>query len=82
MHQAWSQLLGLSRGSVRNFVFEACCRHLVTNLSPNITANWVLAMYHSFGGRFHPFEAWLDSQTKCTTLSWWYNGKKLQPARS
>ena len=33
-------------GSVGYFVCEACFRHWATNLSPNATANWVLASIH------------------------------------
>ncbi|MEI9425759.1 hypothetical protein O7A70_32080, partial [Mesorhizobium sp. Cs1299R1N1] len=40
-------------GTVRNSVREAGFRHWLTNLSPNTTANWVLASNHSRGGRFH-----------------------------
>jgi hypothetical protein len=40
-------------GTVRYFVREAGFRHQMTNLSPKMTANWVLASIHSRGGRFH-----------------------------
>ena len=39
-------------GSVRRFVLGPFCQTL-TNLSPKMTANCVLASYHSRGGRFH-----------------------------
>lgn len=40
-------------GTVGFFVPEARFRQLLTNLSPNATANCVLASNHSRGGRFH-----------------------------
>ena len=39
-------------GSVRRFVLGPFCQTL-TNLSPKMTANCVLASYHFRGGRFH-----------------------------
>ena len=39
-------------GTIRYSVCEAGSRHWLTNLSPNMTANWVLASVHSRGGRF------------------------------
>ena len=39
-------------GSVRRFVLGPFCQTL-TNLSPKMTANCVLASNHSRGGRFH-----------------------------
>ena len=36
-------------GTVRNLVCEACSRHWLTNLSPSMTANWVLASVPSRG---------------------------------
>ena len=42
----------LIAGSVRYFVREAGYRQM-TNRSPKITANWLLASPHSRGGRFH-----------------------------
>jgi hypothetical protein len=39
-------------GTVRYFVCKTVSRHWLTNLSPNMTANWVLASVHSRGGRF------------------------------
>ena len=45
--------VGLDVGTVSNFVRGAGFRHQMTNLSPKITANWVLASNHSRGGRFH-----------------------------
>ena len=41
-----------TRGSVRRFVLGPFCQTL-TNLSPKMTANCVLASNHSRGGRFH-----------------------------
>ena len=41
-----------ARGSVRRFVLGPFCQTL-TNLSPKMTANCVLASNHSRGGRFH-----------------------------
>lgn len=43
----------MGRGTVGYFVLEAGFRHWLTNLSPNATANCVLASNHSRGGRFH-----------------------------
>ena len=47
IEQAFKEL-----GSVRRFVLGPFCRTL-TNLSPKMTANCVLASNHSRGGRFH-----------------------------
>ena len=41
-----------NKGSVRRFVLGPFCQTL-TNLSPKMTANCVLASNHSRGGRFH-----------------------------
>ena len=43
---------GDGAGTIRYSVCEAGSRHWLTNLSPNMTANWVLASVHSRGGRF------------------------------
>lgn len=40
-------------GPVSNSVREAGFIHQRVNLSPKITANWILASVHSRGGRFH-----------------------------
>ena len=45
-------LAEIIQGSVRRFVLGPFCQTL-TNLSPKMTANCVLASNHSRGGRFH-----------------------------
>ncbi len=47
-NHVWAYVMG----SVRRFVLGPFCQTL-TNLSPKMTANCVLASYHSRGGRFH-----------------------------
>ncbi len=63
----WRQLLpclacAIRCGTVRYFVCEAHSRHWLTNHSPNMTANWVLASTHSRGGRFQSCAAWLRTR--------------------
>ena len=50
--QGRREVLGMAIGSVRRFVLGPFCQTL-TNLSPKMTANCVLASNHSRGGRFH-----------------------------
>jgi hypothetical protein len=49
-------------GPISNFVRGVGFDHQTTNLSPNRMANWVLASYHSRGGRFHSSTARLRTR--------------------
>ncbi len=53
LYRLWRRRGIAAPGTVRNFVREAGYRHQMTNRSPKVTANWLLASPHSRGGRFH-----------------------------